>query len=100
MQFPLRLDIIHVAAYYALILLASVVFCAMIQMITAVLGFPGKFAAVILLMLQLTSAAGTFPIQTGPEVFQAISPYVPMTYVVHSLRIAMRGTTTDRKSVV
>ena len=91
-QFPLRLDIIHVAAYYALILLASVVFCTMIQMITAVLGFPGKFVAVILLMLQLTSAAGTFPIQTEPEVFQAISPYVPMTYVVHSLRIAMRGT--------
>ena len=90
-QFPLRLDIIHVAAFYLLIILASAVFCAMIQMITAVLGFPGKFVAVILLMLQLTSAAGTFPIQTEPSVFQAISPYMPMTYVVHALRIATRG---------
>ncbi len=90
-QFPLQLDIIHVAAFYLLIILASAVFCAMIQMITAVLGFPGKFVAVILLMLQLTSAAGTFPIQTEPSVFQAISPYMPMTYVVHALRIATRG---------
>lgn len=54
--------------------------------------FPGKFVAVILLMLQLTSAAGTFPIQAESEVFQAISPCVPMASVVHSLRIAMRGT--------
>lgn len=90
-QFPLRLDIIHVAAFYLLIMLASAVFCAMIQMIVAVFGFPGKFVAVILLMLQLTSAAGTFPIQTEPSVFQAISPYMPMTYVVHALRIATRG---------
>ena len=60
-------------------------------MVIALFGFPGKFAAVVLLMLQLTTAAGTFPIETEFPIFQALSPYLPMTYVVRALRQAMAG---------
>jgi putative membrane protein len=72
-------------------MLSSFVFCAAIQMVIALFGFPGKFAAVVLLMLQLTTAAGTFPIETEFPIFQALSPYLPMTYVVRALRQAMAG---------
>lgn len=37
-------------------------------------------------MLQLTSAGGTYPVQTSPGFFGAIHPYLPMTYVVDGLR--------------
>ena len=90
-QFACGIQVDHPLAYYALVILSSAVFCAIIQMITAVFGFPGKFVGVVLLMLQLTTAAGTFPIETEFKIFQDLSPYLPMTYVVQALRQAMRG---------
>jgi putative membrane protein len=90
-QFPCGIAVAHPLAYYLLIMLASFVFCAMVQAIAALFGFPGKFVSVVLLMLQLTTAAGTFPIETEFPIFQALSPYMPMTYVVKALRQAMAG---------
>ena len=61
------------------------------QFLMAAFGFPGKFIAIILLMLQLTSSAGTFPIEQTPAFFQAINPFMPMTYVVTGMRQIMTG---------
>lgn len=44
-----------------------------------------------LLMLQLTSAGGTYPVQTSPGFFNAIHPFLPMTYVVEGLRHLITG---------
>ena len=53
-----------------------------LQFLSASFGAVGKFLSIVLLMLQLTSAAGTFPIETVPRFFQVINPFLPMTYVV------------------
>ena len=45
-------------------------------------------------MLQLTSASGTYPIETTPTFFQKINPYLPMTYVVKGLREIITGANT------
>lgn len=37
-------------------------------------------------MLQLTSASGTYPVQTSPGFFNAIHPYLPMSYIVEGLQ--------------
>jgi putative membrane protein len=42
-------------------------------------------------MLQLTSAGGTYPVQTSPGFFGAIHPYLPMTWVVDGLRRLISG---------
>ncbi len=42
-------------------------------------------------MLQLTSAAGTYPIETSPGFFQTISPWLPMSWVVSALRRLISG---------
>lgn len=91
LQFGLNLQIDNVGLYYAFGLFTALVFAAIMQVIMAAFGFPGKFAAIILLMLQLTSAAGTFPIEQTPAFFQVISPYFPMTYVVEGMRQIMTG---------
>jgi putative membrane protein len=52
---------------------------------------PGRFAAMILLVLQLGGAAGTFPIQTQGAFFQLIHPYLPMSYSVYAFRNAIAG---------
>jgi len=91
LQFGLQLQIDNVPAFYAMGYLTALVFAAIMQMLMAAFGFPGKFVAIILLMLQLTACAGTFPIQTTPDFFQVINPYMPMTYVVQGMRQIMTG---------
>ncbi|MEG1097603.1 MAG: YhgE/Pip domain-containing protein [Raoultibacter sp.] len=91
LQFGLQLQIDNVALYYAFGLLTALVFAAIMQFLMAAFAFPGRFIAIILLMLQLTSAAGTFPIETTPAFFQVVSPYMPMTYVVAGMREIMTG---------
>ncbi len=51
----------------------------------------GKALGVLLLILQVTSAGGSFPLQLLPPVFQVISPYVPATHVINAMRAAMMG---------
>lgn len=46
----------------------------------------GKFLAIVLLVVQLAACAGTFPLETEPTFFGAISPIMPMTYSVDLLR--------------
>lgn len=87
----LKLQIDNVAAFYALGIIASIVFMAIMQMIMVVFKIPGRIVAIVLLMLQITSSAGTFPVQMTPSFFRVVHPYLPMTYSILGLRQAMAG---------
>lgn len=64
----------------------------LIQMILVlVFEMAGRFIGIVLLMLQLTSCAGTYPLETAPEFFQKVSPYLPFTYAVSGLRELISG---------
>jgi len=52
---------------------------------------PGRFAAMILLVLQLGGAGGTFPIQVQGQFYQVIHPYLPMSYSLYAFREAISG---------
>lgn len=90
-QGALKFQIDNVVAFYALGILASIVFMAIMQMIMVVFRMPGRIVAIVLLMLQITSSAGTFPVQMTPAFFRAVHPYLPMTYSIMGLRQAMSG---------
>jgi putative membrane protein len=65
-----------------------------VQWLGARLGPAGRLVALALLMLQLTSSGGTYPVQTSPALFQALHPWLPMTYVVSGLRHLVNGGST------
>ena len=90
-QLGLGVQINNVPAYYGMGILCALCFMAIMQFLVAGFGFPGRFIAVVLLTLQLTSAAGTFPVETAPEFFNIISPWMPMTYLVDGMRQIMSG---------
>lgn len=90
-QGALKFQIDNVGAFYALGIIASIVFMAIMQMIMVVFRMPGRIVAIVLLMLQITSSAGTFPVQMTPAFFRAVHPYLPMTYSIMGLRQAMSG---------
>ncbi|BBH64323.1 membrane protein [Actinoplanes sp. OR16] len=90
-RFGLGLSPVHPVTTYGLMLGTAAVFAAIIQLLGAALGPAGRVAALVLLMLQLTSSGGTYPVQTSPGFFQAVHPFLPMTYVVESMRHAIDG---------
>ncbi|GIF02892.1 YhgE/Pip domain-containing protein [Actinoplanes siamensis] len=90
-RFGLGLSPVRPWASLGLLLGTAAVFAAIMQLIGAALGAPGRIVALVLLMLQLTSSGGTYPVQTTPGFFQAIHPLLPMTYVVEAMRHAVDG---------
>ncbi|GGT03802.1 YhgE/Pip family protein [Nonomuraea spiralis] len=91
LRFALGLEAAHWLGVIGLLLLAAAAFLAVVQAVNALLGPPGRVVALALLMLQLTSAAGTYPIETSPGFFQTISPWLPMSWVVSALRRLISG---------
>ncbi|CAM5715902.1 hypothetical protein SALBM135S_04626 [Streptomyces alboniger] len=61
------------------------------QWLNARFGAAGRILVLAALMLQLTSAGGTYPVQTSPGFFGAIHPFLPMSHVVDALRRLITG---------
>lgn len=72
-------------------LLISLLFSTIIYTIVCILGNVGKAVCIVLLVLQLGSSGGTFPIQMTSEFFQTLYPKVPFTYSIGLLREAVGG---------
>ena len=72
-------------------LLISLLFSSIIYTIVCILGNVGKAVCIILLVLQLGSSGGTFPIQMTSKFFQTLYPKVPFTYSIGLLREAVGG---------
>ncbi|MGX0911373.1 YhgE/Pip family protein [Staphylococcus caprae] len=77
--------------FVSIAVFSSLVFNSIIYTCVSMLGNPGKAVAIILLVLQIAGGGGTFPIQTAPQFFQTISPYLPFTYAIDALRETVGG---------
>ena len=91
MVFFLGLTPEHPAHFIGAIYLTSFAYMSIVSLLVIVLDNPGRFLAMVLLVLQLGSSEGTFPIQTADGFFQTINPLVPMTYSIRALRQAISG---------
>ena len=72
-------------------LLISLLLSAIIYTTVCLLGNVGKAVCIILLVLQIGSSGGTFPIQMTSRFFQILYPKVPFTYSIGLLREAVGG---------
>lgn len=93
--FGLGLQTAHPWLTWGLFLMASVAFTALVQGICALLGTPGKLVVLVLLVLQLVSAGGTFPWETTPDPLHVAHNLLPMGHVITGLRHLMYGATLD-----
>ena len=75
--------------YYISIILIANTFIAIIEFLIVNLKDIGKFIALILFVLQLAAAGGTFPIETVTKGFRFLHPILPMTYTIDLLREAL-----------
>ena len=71
--------------------LVSIVFMVLIYSLISAIGTVGKGLGVILLVLQISSTGGIYPIQIMDPFFQTLYPYLPMTYAITLIREAQLG---------
>jgi putative membrane protein len=76
---------------FGMMTLTSLTFVAINQALVALLGAPGRFLGLMMIVLQLSAAGGTYPIQTAPSFFQTIHAWLPLTYSVESFRSLIAG---------
>ncbi|MCE2915817.1 MAG: YhgE/Pip domain-containing protein [Rubrivivax sp.] len=77
---------------FALTLLtASLTFLLIVFALVRLLGDLGKVVAVLLLIVQVSAAGALLPIQLNDEAFQAMHPYLPLTWVVSAFRASLFG---------
>ncbi len=76
-----------------LIIITSLAFMSMVTALTTWNSRLGAFFSLILLLLQLASSAGTYPLALTNDFFKGINPWLPMSYSVSGLRqtISMTG---------
>ncbi|MFJ9828457.1 YhgE/Pip family protein [Streptomyces sp. NPDC101160] len=91
LHWGLGLQMARAAGTVGFLALVTCCFAAIIQWLNARFGAAGRILVLAVLMLQLTSAGGTYPVQTSPGFFNAIHPYLPMTYVIEALRRLITG---------
>ncbi len=92
-KYALGLEVDNFALYLLSCCLVSIVFISIIQFCLVHLKDMGKFIAIFLLILQLTSCGGTFPMETVPSFFNLMYPYMPMTYSVDLFKEVITGST-------
>ncbi|MEU8776052.1 YhgE/Pip domain-containing protein [Streptomyces sp. NPDC048606] len=91
LHWGLGLEMARPALTVAFLVLVTGCFASIVQWLNAKFGAAGRILVLAVLMLQLTSAGGTYPVQTSPGFFNAIHPYLPMSYIVESLRRLITG---------
>lgn len=82
----LGMDPVNPGQTMLIMLLTSYVDAALVTAIYMWFGKAGAFVSMVLLVLQLSVAAGTYPIELSNKFYEWLHPLVPMTYSVNGLR--------------
>ncbi|HET7689280.1 MAG TPA: YhgE/Pip domain-containing protein [Nocardioidaceae bacterium] len=89
--FALGVKPVHVVGTFSFLLLTSATFIAILHCLNAWFGRAGQFLGLVLMVLQLVTAGGTFPWQTIPPSMHWLHQVLPMSYAVDGLRQLMYG---------
>lgn len=71
--------------------IASFTFTMIIYSLTFAFGNLGEAAAVVIMVIQVAGAGGTFPKEVLPDIYQRIYHYLPFTYAMDAMREAVGG---------
>lgn len=85
----LGLEANHIAEYFVVALVSAYAYMFLIMFLAMAFDNPGRFVAMVLLILQLAGSGGTFPMPLTSKFFRVIHPYLPMTHSIYGFREAI-----------
>ena len=85
------LTIDHVPSFFTTTILFGLASMAVVMFLSMTFDNPGRFVAMVLLMLQLGGSGGTFPMEVTMKFYNVIHWYLPMTYSILGLRDSISG---------
>ncbi|WP_174523046.1 YhgE/Pip domain-containing protein [Rossellomorea vietnamensis] len=94
--FILRVHIAEPGWFIGFGLYISIVFMIVVYTLVSVFGNIGKAMAIVLLVLQIAGAGGTYPVPLLPTFFQTIHPFLPFSYSIDLMREAVGGIVWER----
>ena len=89
--FILRIQCLYPLRFIAVGLVAALVYSLMMYTLTVSFKDVGKAIAVVIMIVQVAGAGGTFPVELLPEFFQATNPYMPFTFCINAMRECIGG---------
>src|SRR5690625_1134394 len=82
----LGLEVQSVPLFILFAIITSLTFVTLIQFLVTCLDDPGRFIAILILIIQLTTSTGTFPLELIPKALQPLNLLFPMTYSVFGFK--------------
>ena len=89
--YVLHIKVVQPAALACTVVSAGLTFLLIVCALTRLLGDAGKALAMLFLAVQLSSSGGVLPVELSGTFFASMSPWLPITWVVHGLKASMFG---------
>ena len=89
--YVLYIKVVQPAALACTVVSAGLTFLLIVCALTRLLGDAGKALAMLFLAVQLSSSGGVLPVELSGTFFASMSPWLPITWVVHGLKASMFG---------
>ena len=89
--FYIKIQCPHPFLFWLAAAVSSFVFTIFIYSLTVAFGNVGEAIAVVVMVIQVAGAGGTFPIETLPKVYQYTYKYLPFPYGMNAMRECIGG---------
>ena len=84
--FYIKIQCHHPVLFWLAGAVASLVFTLFIYSLTVAFGNVGEALAIVVMVIQVAGAGGTFPIETLPKVYQMLHKYLLFPYGMNAMR--------------
>lgn len=91
MLFGMKIQHQSIAGFYIMAIFSSLASTSLVTLLNVAFGTVGKGLSMVMLVLQLGSAGGTFPLDVSNSFYQFLHPLFPITYSVMGLRQVISG---------
>jgi putative membrane protein len=90
-SFAIGIHVDNLGMFIFTSIFVSVIFMVLIYSFVSAVGQVGKMIAILLLVFQISGTGGIYPIEIMNPIFQALYPYLPMTYAINIVRETVLG---------
>jgi putative membrane protein len=87
----LHLHVENVPQFLLFSIITSLTFVTIIQFLVTMFADVGRFLGILILILQLTTSAGSYPIELIPKILQPFNAFLPMTYTIRGFKSIVSG---------